>query len=150
MGEDLTAVDRIILTASGGALRDWPMDRLAHATLAETLAEASLEGTTTIRLLLGLIRATSGRAEVFGVDCQADPVEAHRSVSRVAGHFAGGAGIVGRHLAADVVGAQEARALRQDHHMAMRFADVVQPRARHGQQVDMHAHKGLVHARERQ
>lgn len=38
VGEDLTAVDRIILTASGGALRDWPMDRLAHATLAETLA----------------------------------------------------------------------------------------------------------------
>ncbi len=38
VGEDLTAVERIILTASGGALRDWPMERLAHATLAETLA----------------------------------------------------------------------------------------------------------------
>ncbi|NEY88743.1 1-deoxy-D-xylulose-5-phosphate reductoisomerase [Tabrizicola oligotrophica] len=38
VGEDLTAVDRIILTASGGALRDWPMERLAHATLAEALA----------------------------------------------------------------------------------------------------------------
>src|SRR5581483_8907179 len=41
--------------------------------------------TTTIRLLLGLIRATAGRAEIFGVDCQADPVTAHRSVAFVPG-----------------------------------------------------------------
>jgi ABC-2 type transport system ATP-binding protein len=41
--------------------------------------------TTTIRLLLGLIRATSGRAEIFDVDCQADPVEAHRHVAYVPG-----------------------------------------------------------------
>ena len=27
VGEDLTALDRIILTASGGALRDWPLER---------------------------------------------------------------------------------------------------------------------------
>ncbi len=37
-GEDMAAVDRIILTASGGALRDWPMERLAHATVEEALA----------------------------------------------------------------------------------------------------------------
>jgi len=41
--------------------------------------------TTTIRLLLGLIRATGGRAEIFGVDCQADPVEAHKRVAYVPG-----------------------------------------------------------------
>jgi ABC-2 type transport system ATP-binding protein len=41
--------------------------------------------TTTIRLLLGLIGATNGRAEIFGVDCQADPVEAHRRVAYVPG-----------------------------------------------------------------
>ena len=41
--------------------------------------------TTTIRLLLGLIRATAGRAEIFGVDCQADPVEAHRFLAFVPG-----------------------------------------------------------------
>jgi ABC-2 type transport system ATP-binding protein len=41
--------------------------------------------TTTIRLLLGLIRATRGRAEVFGVDCQADPVAAHRRIAYVPG-----------------------------------------------------------------
>ena len=38
VGEDMAAVERIILTASGGALRDWPLDRLASATMAEALA----------------------------------------------------------------------------------------------------------------
>jgi len=37
-GEDVAAVERIILTASGGALRDWPLERLAHATVTEALA----------------------------------------------------------------------------------------------------------------
>ena len=37
-GEDITAVERIILTASGGALRDWPVDKLAGATLQDALA----------------------------------------------------------------------------------------------------------------
>jgi polyether ionophore transport system ATP-binding protein len=41
--------------------------------------------TTTIRLLLGLIRVTRGRAEIFGVDCQADPVRAHRRTAYVPG-----------------------------------------------------------------
>jgi ABC-2 type transport system ATP-binding protein len=41
--------------------------------------------TTTIRLLLGLLRASAGRAEMFGVDCQARPVIAHRRVAYVAG-----------------------------------------------------------------
>jgi ABC-2 type transport system ATP-binding protein len=41
--------------------------------------------TTTIRLLLGLINATRGRAEIFGVDAQAQPVEAHRRVAYVPG-----------------------------------------------------------------
>jgi ABC-2 type transport system ATP-binding protein len=41
--------------------------------------------TTTIRLLLGLHRPTSGRAELFGVDAWSDPVEAHRRVAYVAG-----------------------------------------------------------------
>ena len=38
VGEDVAAVERIILTASGGALRDWPLERLARATVAEALA----------------------------------------------------------------------------------------------------------------
>jgi ABC-2 type transport system ATP-binding protein len=41
--------------------------------------------TTTIRLLLGLVNATGGRAEIFGVDAQADPVQAHRRVAYVPG-----------------------------------------------------------------
>ena len=41
--------------------------------------------TTTLRLLLGLIRPTGGRAEIFGIDCQANPVEAHRRVAYVPG-----------------------------------------------------------------
>ncbi len=44
--------------------------------------------TTTIRLLLGLHRPTSGRAEVFGVDVWRDPVTAHRRVAYVAGEAA--------------------------------------------------------------
>lgn len=35
VGEDMAAVERIIITASGGAFRDWPLDRLAHATVTE-------------------------------------------------------------------------------------------------------------------
>ena len=33
IGEDISAVERIIITASGGALRDWPLEKLAGATL---------------------------------------------------------------------------------------------------------------------
>jgi ABC-2 type transport system ATP-binding protein len=41
--------------------------------------------TTTIRLLLGLHRPTSGRAELFGIDAWTDPVHAHRRLAYVAG-----------------------------------------------------------------
>ncbi|MEI4470282.1 1-deoxy-D-xylulose-5-phosphate reductoisomerase [Frigidibacter sp. MR17.24] len=35
VGEEMTAVERVIITASGGAFRDWPLDRLAGASVAE-------------------------------------------------------------------------------------------------------------------
>ncbi|MCR9086426.1 MAG: 1-deoxy-D-xylulose-5-phosphate reductoisomerase [Rhodobacteraceae bacterium] len=35
VGEDIDAVERIVITASGGAFRDWPLERLAGATLQE-------------------------------------------------------------------------------------------------------------------
>lgn len=35
IGEDISAVERVIITASGGAFRDWPMDKLASATPQE-------------------------------------------------------------------------------------------------------------------
>jgi ABC-2 type transport system ATP-binding protein len=41
--------------------------------------------TTTIRLLLGLHRASEGRAALFGLDAWHDAVEAHRRVAFVAG-----------------------------------------------------------------
>ena len=41
--------------------------------------------TTTIRCLLGMARASAGRAEIFGVDAQAHPAEAHRRVAYVPG-----------------------------------------------------------------
>lgn len=34
-GEDIATVERIVITASGGAFRDWPLDRLAQASVAE-------------------------------------------------------------------------------------------------------------------
>ena len=41
--------------------------------------------TTTIRLLLGLGRPSAGRAEIFGLDCQRQTVEAHRRLAYVPG-----------------------------------------------------------------
>ncbi|MBF9029998.1 1-deoxy-D-xylulose-5-phosphate reductoisomerase [Rhodobacterales bacterium HKCCE3408] len=35
VGEDMSAVERVIVTASGGSFRDWPEEKLARATLAE-------------------------------------------------------------------------------------------------------------------
>ena len=35
VGEQMAAVERVIITASGGAFRDWPIEKLATATLAE-------------------------------------------------------------------------------------------------------------------
>ena len=35
VGEEMDAVERIVITASGGAFRDWPVDQLATATLAQ-------------------------------------------------------------------------------------------------------------------
>jgi 1-deoxy-D-xylulose-5-phosphate reductoisomerase len=37
-GEPREAVERVIITASGGPFRDWPLDRLAAATVAEAAA----------------------------------------------------------------------------------------------------------------
>jgi ABC-2 type transport system ATP-binding protein len=44
--------------------------------------------TTTIRLLLDLLRPTSGRALVFGIETTADPVAIHRRTGYLPGEFA--------------------------------------------------------------
>jgi 1-deoxy-D-xylulose-5-phosphate reductoisomerase len=38
VGEDISSVERIIITASGGAFRDWPIKDLENATLAQASA----------------------------------------------------------------------------------------------------------------
>ena len=43
--------------------------------------------TTTMRVLLDLIRPTSGRAEVFGIETTVDPVAIHRRVGYLPGEF---------------------------------------------------------------
>jgi ABC-2 type transport system ATP-binding protein len=69
-------------------------DNLALDSLSLEVAEGEVYGylgpngagkTTTIRLLLGLHRTSGGRAELFGVDCWREPVQAHRRVAYVAG-----------------------------------------------------------------
>lgn len=35
VGEDLSAVERVVITASGGAFRDWPLEKLASASVAQ-------------------------------------------------------------------------------------------------------------------
>ncbi|SDF23967.1 1-deoxy-D-xylulose-5-phosphate reductoisomerase [Rhodobacter capsulatus] len=35
VGEEIDAVERVIITASGGAFRDWPIEKLAQATVAQ-------------------------------------------------------------------------------------------------------------------
>ena len=42
-GEDIAAVTRVIITASGGAFRDWPLERLARATVAEASTHPNWE-----------------------------------------------------------------------------------------------------------
>ncbi len=66
------------------ALRGLDLE-LAQGEVVGCLGPNGAGKTTTIRLLLGLIRPTSGRAEIFGLDCQRQTVEAHRRLAYVAG-----------------------------------------------------------------
>ena len=51
--------------------------------------------TTTLRVLLGLLRPTSGRAEVLGIDAWRHPVEAHAHLAFIPGEFAVWPGLTG-------------------------------------------------------
>ena len=51
--------------------------------------------TTTIRLLLGLLMPSAGRAEIFGIDCHRRPVEVHRRLAYVAGEASLWPGLTG-------------------------------------------------------
>jgi len=82
----------IAIRAEGLSKRFGGLDALAPLDLeveaSEVLGYLGPNGagkTTTIRLLLGLLRPTSGTAEVFGLDVQRDTVAAHRRLAYVAG-----------------------------------------------------------------
>src|SRR5215472_9032094 len=60
--------------------------------------------TTTIRLLMDMIRPTRGRAEVFGVDCQARPVDVKRLVGYMPGELPQFGGLRGREVVSYVAG----------------------------------------------
>jgi len=66
------------------ALEDLDL-RVARGEVYGYLGPNGAGKTTTIRLLLGLHRPSSGRAELFGIDAWLDPVNAHRRVAYVAG-----------------------------------------------------------------
>jgi ABC-2 type transport system ATP-binding protein len=66
------------------ALADLDLE-LAQGEILGYLGPNGAGKTTTIRLLLGLIRPTSGRAQIFGLDCRDQAVEAHRRLAYVPG-----------------------------------------------------------------
>lgn len=85
-------METIAIRTAGLSKRYGAVDALSDLDLEVTAGEAvgylgpnGAGKTTTIRLLLGLIRPTSGRAQVFGFDCQHQPVQAHRRLAYVAG-----------------------------------------------------------------
>jgi ABC-2 type transport system ATP-binding protein len=66
------------------ALRDLDLE-IAPGEVVGYLGPNGAGKTTTIRLLLGLAQPTTGRAEIFGLDCQRRTVDAHRRVAYVPG-----------------------------------------------------------------
>jgi 1-deoxy-D-xylulose-5-phosphate reductoisomerase len=71
VGEDMAAVERIIITASGGPFRDWPAEQLARATVAQAVAHPnwtmgkriSIDSATLFNKALELIETK----EFFGI-----------------------------------------------------------------------------------
>jgi len=71
---DLTALDRFTLDVKEGEI-------------VGLLGPNGAGKTTTLRTLLGLLKPTSGRAEIFGIDAWQDPVKAHRALAFIPGEF---------------------------------------------------------------
>jgi ABC-2 type transport system ATP-binding protein len=70
----------------GGTVALQPLDlEVAEGEVLGYLGPNGAGKTTTIRCLLGLARASAGRAEIFGVDAQARPAQAHERVAFVPG-----------------------------------------------------------------
>jgi ABC-2 type transport system ATP-binding protein len=71
---DLTALDQLTLHVDEGEI-------------VGLLGPNGAGKTTALRTLLGLLRPSSGRAEIFGIDAWRDPVTAHRSLAYIPGEF---------------------------------------------------------------
>jgi ABC-2 type transport system ATP-binding protein len=69
---------------SVAALSDLDLE-IAEGEVVGYLGPNGAGKSTTIRLLLGLARPTAGRAEIFGLDCRRQTVEAHRRLAYVPG-----------------------------------------------------------------
>ncbi len=67
-----------------GALQDLDLE-VAQGEVVGYLGPNGAGKTTTIRLLLGLIQPSGGVAQLFGLDCQRQSVEAHRRLAYVPG-----------------------------------------------------------------
>ncbi|GAC1361561.1 MAG: hypothetical protein NVSMB32_00720 [Actinomycetota bacterium] len=83
----LPAVRTIGLTKRYGkvtALSDLKLEVAAGEVLG-CLGPNGAGRTTTMRILLGLVRPSGGRSEIFGLDSQQDTVAAHRRVAYVPG-----------------------------------------------------------------
>jgi ABC-2 type transport system ATP-binding protein len=72
---DLTALDRLTL-------------EIGEGEIVGLLGPNGAGKTTTLRTLLGLMRPSSGRAEVFGIDAWRDPVSALKYLAYIPGDFA--------------------------------------------------------------
>ncbi len=70
----LTALDRFSL-------------EIAEGEIVGLLGPNGAGKTTTLRTLLGLLRPTSGTAELFGLDAWRDPVGVHRRLAFIPGEF---------------------------------------------------------------
>ena len=84
--------DLIPLRTVGLGKRFGPVDALheldlevAPGQVVGCLGPNGAGKTTTIRLVLGLLRPTTGRAEIFGLDAHRDTVAAHRRLAYVPG-----------------------------------------------------------------
>ena len=78
----LTALDQLDLT-------------VARGEIVGLLGPNGAGKTTTLRVLLGLLRPTSGRAEIFGIDAWRNPVEAHARLAFIPGEFTVWPGLTG-------------------------------------------------------
>ncbi|MEM6407950.1 MAG: 1-deoxy-D-xylulose-5-phosphate reductoisomerase [Pseudomonadota bacterium] len=78
VGEDIAAVERIVITASGGAFRDWPLEKLKHATLEDACTHPNWDMGQRITIdsasLFNKAMELIETKEFFGV--QSDQIEA--------------------------------------------------------------------------